>query len=141
MRLKASMAAPMLHVCVNVVGEHGELDEELAEPYKQEFEDISDVLEQAGFPRFQEPQAIIQWEEADDKRKYHERIPVRALRLLQRAYAAMKAVRAPVTVPEGASFRRCNAPGVDRQPETLLMLVTCCASISRPACVLPGSAQ
>lgn len=87
------MATKMLHVCVNVVGEHGELDESLAEPYKQEFEDISDVLEQAGFKRFHEPQAIIPWAEADDKRRYHERIPVHSLHMLRRAYAAMKAVR------------------------------------------------
>jgi hypothetical protein len=83
----------MLTVSVNVVGEHGELDEELAEPYKQEFEDISDVLEQAGLPRFNEPDAVIGWGAADDHRKYHERVPVHSLHLLRRAYTAMKTVR------------------------------------------------
>lgn len=87
-----NMPVRMLTLSVNIIGEYGELDQELSEPYKQEFEDISDVLEQAGLPRFKEPDTAIQWGAADDQRKYHERIPVHSLHLLRRAYTAMKTV-------------------------------------------------
>jgi hypothetical protein len=83
----------MLHVAVNIIGEYNELDEYLAEPYIEEFEDISDVLEQAGLPRFQETRSVIQWGEVDDRRQYDERIPIRGLQLLRRAYALMRKVQ------------------------------------------------
>jgi hypothetical protein len=93
------MPTPMLHVAVNIIGEHNELEESLAEPYIEEFEDISHVLEQAGLPIFQEPRSVINWGEVDNRRKYDETIPIRNLHLLRRAYAIMKAVRSALSSP------------------------------------------
>jgi hypothetical protein len=93
------MPTPMLHVAVNIIGEHNELEESLAEPYIEEFEDISHVLEQAGLPTFQEPRSVINWGEVDNRRKYDETIPIRSLHLLRRAYAIMKAVRSALSRP------------------------------------------
>lgn len=91
--MAASTRAPMLQVSVNIIGEHAELDDSLAQPFVDEFEDVSDVLEQASLPRFTEPRGVITWGAEDDARDYDERIPVRGLHLLRRAYALMRRVR------------------------------------------------
>jgi hypothetical protein len=82
----------LLQVSVNIIGEYTELADELADPYRQEFADIQDVLEASSLPRFQEPEQAIGWGDTDNARQYDERIAVQCLHELRGAYAAMKVV-------------------------------------------------
>ena len=124
----------MLQVSVNVIGEHAELDESLAQPFVDEFDDVADVLEQAGLPRFAEPRAVVTWGAEDDARDYDERIPVRGLHLLRRAYALMRRVRALNLPPMPTSRHTCISRllTVGRQ-ELSFWRCRCAACVPLPA--------
>jgi hypothetical protein len=80
----------MLHVSVNIIGEYSELDSELSEPYKQEFEDVSEALTQAGLNSYEEPETLLPISTGP---QHSERISVHCLHRLRAAYAAMRVVR------------------------------------------------
>lgn len=90
---KHLVTTPFVNVNVNIVGEYSGISEDAAQGYLERMDDINCVLCSAGLSAITEPDYVIDWSPADEKRQYKQKLPVSYVRNLSRACGRVKLVR------------------------------------------------
>lgn len=91
-----TLQSTMLCVQVNALGAHAEFDDatnQLSQPFREEFEDVNNVLSVEGLPCFKEPEHLIEMDSSDAARQWDDRLSAESLHRLRCAYASMQVVR------------------------------------------------
>lgn len=110
------MARSVLLVQVNVLGRHAEFDDaddQPSQPYREEFEDVNNVLRVKQLPCFTEPEHVLELDSTDLARQWDDRLSAESLMRLRCAYASMQVVCAPLRPAVHTSLRSRSPQLVD----------------------------